>query len=449
MNYPIKISNYKHREEIRNIDNIEKVKEELINKIGYILVFFFLVKIFNKYDYKGPYVFMEKGLLLLYHLITGNSFRDMEDFMPSSSFHEIYKQFWNNNKNELNRIFTELLENMFSSTILRIINAKEINPIGFKNQTLFLDGHDSRIDYLKKDIKKRKFYSYKFKKSGLRTQVVCDINQFVIYVSESKPCRSYNDGQMFLDMKLEYKLNENDCLAFDGGYYYYVEKFIENCEKKGNDRINISNFMFPIRKNKNEELTDNEVLYNETFGSFRSKVEGYFGLISNKFKRFNNNERNCKITDIKTYNIQLKLVLLLLNIQKFVDLYSIPIKPNHILWSNENFNYPNLYKELDNIIYRFDLMKIADMNNRQSDYLYNYFNYNDIQRIKELNMDIESDNDKENFEVEKILSHRKFKKRMKFLVKWKNYDESYNEWVWQENFNETSIIDEYLETVKC
>ena len=278
--------------------------------------------------------------------------------------------------------------------------------------------------------------------------MICDINQFAIYVSKSKPCRSYNDGQMFLDMKLKYKLNENGCLAFDGGYYYYVEKFIENCEKKGNDRINISNFMFPIRKNKNEELTDNEVLYNETFGSFRSKVEGYFGLISNKFKRFNNNERNCKITDIKTYNIQLKLVLLLLNIQKFVDLYSIPIKPNHILWSNENFNYPNPHKELDNIIYRFDLMKIADMNNRQSDYLYNYFNYNDIQRIKELNMDIESDNDEENFEVEKILSHRKFKKRMKFLVKWKNYNEAYNEWVWQENFNKTSIIDEYLETVK-
>ncbi|KAI7849443.1 hypothetical protein BDC45DRAFT_427087, partial [Circinella umbellata] len=188
----------------------------------YIPVFFFLVKIFNKYDYKGPYIFMEKGLLILYHLITGNSFRDMEDFIPSSSFHEIYKQFWDDNKNELNRLFTELLENI--------------------------------------------------------------------------------------------------------------------------------NFMFPIRKNKNEELTDDEILYNETFGSFRSKIENYFGILGNKFKRFNNNERNCKITDIKTYNIQLKLVLLLLNIKKFVDIYNIPIKPNHILWSNENFNYPNPNKEINNII---------------------------------------------------------------------------------------------------
>ena len=77
---------------------------------------------------------------------------------------------------------------------------------------------------MKKDIDRKKFYSYKFKKSGLRTQVVYDINEFAIYVSESKPCKNFNDGQMFLNMKLENKLNEYDCLAFDGGYYYYIDK---------------------------------------------------------------------------------------------------------------------------------------------------------------------------------------------------------------------------------
>ncbi|KAI9497686.1 hypothetical protein BDB00DRAFT_756317, partial [Zychaea mexicana] len=113
--------------------------------------------------------------------------------------------------------------------------------------------------------------------------------------------------------------------------------------------ISTSNFMFPIRKNKNEELTDDEILYNETFGSFRSKIESYFGLLGNKFKRLNNNERN---------------LLLLLNIQKLVNIYNIPIKLNHILWSNENFNYPNPDKEIDNIIYKFKLVKLVEMNNR-------------------------------------------------------------------------------------
>ncbi|KAI9488183.1 hypothetical protein BDB00DRAFT_773045, partial [Zychaea mexicana] len=51
------------------------------------------------------------------------------------------------------------------------------------------------------------------------------------------------------------------------------------------------------------------------------------------------------------------------------------------------------------------------------------------------------------FEVEKILNHRKFKKRMKFLVKWRDYDDSYNEWIWQENFNDTTIIDNYLKSL--
>ncbi|KAI8071097.1 uncharacterized protein B0P05DRAFT_619074 [Gilbertella persicaria] len=224
-------------------------------------------------------------------------------------------------------------------------------------------------------------------------------------------------------MKLENKLNEYDCLAFDGGYYYYIDKFLENCDKKGNDKINNSNFMFPIRKKINEDLTDDEILYNETFGSFRN---------------------------IKLYNIQLKLSLLLLNIQRFCSLYNIPLKPNHLLWANDNFNYPNPKNNLiDNIIYKFDILKLTEMSNRQSEFINNYFDCNENQsiRLNEIEMEIENDDDDENFEVEKILDHRKFKKRMKFLIKWKNYDETYNEWIWQEDFNETFIIDEYLASI--
>ncbi|KAI9488184.1 hypothetical protein BDB00DRAFT_744914, partial [Zychaea mexicana] len=192
----------------------------------YIPVFFFLVMIFNKYDYKGPYNFLEKGLIILYHLITGNSY----------------------------------------------------------------------------------------------------------------------------NMKLENKLSDYECIAFDGGYYYYIEKFIENCERKGNDKINRNNFMYLIRKEINIDLTDDEILYNETFGSFRSKIESCFGQLGNKFKRFNNNEKTTRITDIKVYNLQLKLALLLLNIQKFCNVHNIPVKPNHMLWANNNFNYPNPNNSTENII---------------------------------------------------------------------------------------------------
>lgn len=187
----------------------------------------------------------------------------------------------------------------------------------------------------------KNFIHISLKKSGLRTQIIYDINEFAIFVSDSKPCSSYNDVQMFLGMKLENKLSEYDCIAFDGGYYYYVDKFVENCDRKGNDKINHNNFMFPIRKQPNIDLTENGRLYNNTCGSFRSQIESCFGKLGNKFKRFDNNKSSSKVTDIKVYNVQLKLSLILLNIQNFCSLYNIPVQALHALWANENFNYPN------------------------------------------------------------------------------------------------------------
>ncbi|KAI9488185.1 hypothetical protein BDB00DRAFT_773030 [Zychaea mexicana] len=87
------------------------------------------------------------------------------------------------------------------------------------------------------------------------------------------------------------------------------------------------------------------------------------------------------------------------------------------------------------------------MTNKQESLINNYCNTN-LENIDD-NMYIEEDNDidEDSFEVEKILNHRKFKKRMKFIVKWRDYDDSYNEWIWQENFNDTTIIDNYLKSL--
>jgi hypothetical protein len=81
------------------------------------------------------------------------------------------------------------------------------------------------------------------------------------------------------------------------------------------------------------------------------------------------------------------------------------------------------------------------MTNQQDEFISNYYEYN----IKNnSNMEIESNSglDEDSFEAEKIIKHRKFKKRMKFYVKWKDYDETFNDWVWQEDFNDVTIIDE-------
>ncbi|KAI9485399.1 MAG: hypothetical protein EXX96DRAFT_462104, partial [Benjaminiella poitrasii] len=57
---------------------IGMVKEKLAQTLGYIPVFFFLVLLFGTRDYSGPYSNVEKGLLLLYQLLTGASIADMQ-----------------------------------------------------------------------------------------------------------------------------------------------------------------------------------------------------------------------------------------------------------------------------------------------------------------------------------------------------------------------------------
>lgn len=147
--WKVKEDIYKHRTEIKDINFIENIKNDILNKLGYIPIFFFLNSIFNKYNYKTPYRDIEKGLLIIYHLISGKSIREMDNYIPSSSFHEIYKSFWDINLNELNRICNDLLENMCSSIILRIYSSNKNNPEKFKQVTLFIDGHDSRVNYSK------------------------------------------------------------------------------------------------------------------------------------------------------------------------------------------------------------------------------------------------------------------------------------------------------------
>lgn len=115
----------------------------------------------------------------------------------------------------------------------------------------------------------------------------------------------------------------------------------------------------------------------------------------------------------------------------------MPIKSNHILWSSEKFDYPNPNNKIvNNIIYKYDLSKLTEMSNKQTKFINNYFgntNINNNTIISNMKIeddeddeddeDYEDDEDDKNFEVEKIINYRIFKKRMKFLVKWNDYDE--------------------------
>ncbi|KAG0041411.1 hypothetical protein BGZ90_009876, partial [Linnemannia elongata] len=171
-----------------------------------------------------------------------------------------------------------MLSEMFSTLKSRHL-AAERNLDPFKNVTLNLDGHDSRIIYVNAD--KPSLYSYKLKKSGFRVQVCTDMNSMVLFVSAPAPCKDYNDGTMLLRMSIQNKIHKLDCVALDGGYNLFIGKLLDSA-----DELQYENFCYPIRKMRGIALTEEEKAYNEIFGSFRSRIESYFGEMQSTFTKF-------------------------------------------------------------------------------------------------------------------------------------------------------------------
>ena len=156
---------YNHRSKIKDITEIRFIKDVLLDHLGYLPVFYFLNVIYGTKEYPGPYPEIDKGLLLLYHMVSGLSGQKMKQFIPYTTFYDLYSKFWIDNIKNINKIINTDLLNIFSNIKIRLLTAKLNNPTGFENVTLIIDGHDSRIKYYNPDTKRIKLYSYKLKKT--------------------------------------------------------------------------------------------------------------------------------------------------------------------------------------------------------------------------------------------------------------------------------------------
>lgn len=421
-----------HRTEMKQINHINEIKNKILSSIGIIPTFFFLTVLFSEQQYPGPYNNVEKGLLILYHLVTGKSMQEMRDYIPTSSFHAIYSAFYHKKTSEMSLKIDQMLEKMFSTAKIRIISAMKFNPSNFKSVTLMLDGHDTRATYLGNSDKAR-FYSYKFKKSGFRTQVCIDINSMILFVSQSASCRDNNDGTMMLEMQLERKMSQLDCVVLDGGYTLFINKVIEN----SSDKLTRKNFLHPIRKNIGIDLSSDELQYNKELGSFRSRIESLFGELIIVFGRFNN-KKPVRVTDFDSFNLQLKIAFLLLNIKRFVTMMGIVPLAHHSQWMQNNFDYTDNHNA--------HLMSTIVSSNIQQK-LEDSVQMLELQK-EFLNMEIEEENSEEAmdsdkyYEVEQVINHRKRERITEYLVKWKGYAE--NSWIPERNFNDTECIKQYL-----
>jgi len=97
-----------------------------------------------------------------------------------------------------------------------------------------------------------------------------------------KKCGKGSDGTMFLGIKLYNEIHTGDCIAMDGGYNLYMNKFKEDSLHAGKE-FSDKHFVCPIRKEYNKNLSASELQYNKRFGSFRSEIEDRFSGLASKF----------------------------------------------------------------------------------------------------------------------------------------------------------------------
>ena len=169
--WPVVENKKNHRSEIKNIPNIEVARNYVLEHLGFIPVFFFLTVLFSRKDFPGPYRGVEKGILILYHLLTGQTMAQMAQFIPKTTFNTLYYAFYWKQREWLEEQLDKCLSEMFSDVKIRVMCARNCNPNDFKHVTMMIDGHDSRAAYINA-TDTAQFYSYKLKKSGFRTHIL-------------------------------------------------------------------------------------------------------------------------------------------------------------------------------------------------------------------------------------------------------------------------------------
>jgi hypothetical protein len=449
--YNLEHNIYHRTENLKEIRNIDKIKEEIEDKIGVLATFVFITDFCSKFKLPGPYNDIDKALIVLYHMICGISINQMVLYLDVSNYFRIYKYIFIKKYDELNRWINDLLYNCFSNKNIRVLSSYINNPELLKHVTLLLDGHHNKIIYENIDINKEEMYSWKLRKPGLNTQFILDLNKIVIYVSDSLPCRDNNDDLMFIN-NIEFKtfFTTYDNIAFDG---LYQNTLLETIQKyKDNTDMELSNFTYPINKTKNKELEENDKKFNKYLGGFRSTIETYFSHLGNTFKRFSG-QNNIRVTKLKTYNIQLRLACLLLNIKRFQEISDLKLSGNkYSLWTQKSFDYPpkiGIIPKTDPLIFRFNI--IENVKNKQIDLLNVMMYNNNINNdTTEINNNKKRNNDNNQiYEIQYIIDSRINKEvnKKEYLVKWKKYPKKYNSWVLESDFDQKQIIEEYEKSI--
>lgn len=348
----IKNDDIKNYKKIKTITMIQGIKEILLNEFGYIPIYFFLNLLFENYNYSGCYRTVEKGLILLYHMLQGGDKNKYINLI--SEYKKIYEEFWIYRNEELNKKVDTYLKTLFSNIRLRLINGEIYNPQDFKNLTYIFDSYIKTYSIN---------HSNKIYEKGYITQFLCDNNGFITYISESKSYyQEQNKGIMyeklhFWDICLD--IDDGDIVTVDEEHINFKDIFISNTKKKIKKNIDDS-FICPI---DNENLETEIIHYNSNLIEFHNGGNRTINNVEKLFKILDD-KNYIKNSDPKEYNLQLKICILLYNIKLFVDKYNITEQSHHKLWADRNFDFFTtkitnniINKENINIYQQNDILK--------------------------------------------------------------------------------------------
>lgn len=454
--YKSNIEKQYHRSKIGNFINIQNIKKELYELLGAIPIFVFLTEICSKIKMPSPVYNVEKGILILKLLVDGCSINDMKIYDENDSFYRIYKSVFIDNIDFLENWVNNTMFYCFSNSITRLLYSKLYNPKNFEHCTLLLDGRHNRIVIEDIDLNKKDLYSYKLKKNALNTQFIIDSAGYIIYVSESLPCKFNNDDNMFINnINLMKFFKLTDCLCYDGLYENVLDEILKKYNNVGL-HITENNFCFPIKKEKNIDLDVDELNFNKQLGSYRSTIETFFAKFSNIFKRFSY-KANARITKEKTYNIQIKLALVLFNIKNFVENNNIEEKSYYKLWMEKDFDFFDTIKDFNietksiKAVYKKE--NIMNMKSLQDDLLNKLLSDNNFKiSLTKNKMQIDNDDnntstDKNVYEIQYIIQHRKINNEYEYEVKWRNYKKQVNSWIKESDFQTKDILKNYWDSI--
>lgn len=403
----------------------------------------------------SPVYNIEKGILILKFLIEGCSISDMKIYDENDSFYRIYKSVFIDNIDFLEEWIDDKLAKCFSNSVTRLLYSKIYNPKNFEHCTLLLDGRHNKIVVEDINLDKKDLYSYKLKKNALNTQFIIDSAGYLVYASESLPCKFNNDDNMFINnVNLVEFFKISDCLCYDGLYENVLDEILDKYNNIGLC-ISENNFCFPIKKDKKIDLTEEELNFNKQLGSYRSTIETFFANFSHIFKKFSH-KSNSRITKERTYNAQLKLSLVLYNIKNFVKKNNVEEKPYHKLWLEQDFDFFDYIKDFNispksaKTIYKKE--NIINMKSLQDDILNKILSDNNLKismNKNEMQIDREDNNtnNKDLYEIQYIIKHRMMNDEIEYEVKWRNYKKQYNSWVKEGDFQSDDIIKKYWNTI--